>query len=48
MKILILLSMFLLLNGCFGPTLFTVGKYNVTMSDMIPKTTLVRTNKEKQ
>ena len=44
MRYLILL---LFLNGCFGPTLFNVGTYNVTVGDFVPKTTLITKNKEK-
>lgn len=34
MKILIILLP-LLLTNCFGPTIFNIGNYNITLSDII-------------
>ena len=35
MKIIVSVLMLLLLINCFGPTLTTIGNFNITLSDVI-------------
>jgi len=35
MKIIFIILTFLLLSNCFGPTIATMGNYNITLSDVM-------------
>jgi len=35
MRVIFIILTFLLLSNCFGPTIATMGNYNITLSDVI-------------
>jgi len=35
MKAIYIILTFLLLSNCFGPTIMTVGNYNISLSDVL-------------